>query len=210
MRRCSVLGLLVLCLVVTGCARYPLDMTEAEWNAMSADQRYAARLKQAELDAAAQQRKAEKEAHEQALQLAAKKRQQTLIAQRRSNPSYGDIVQCVIKSPMVDFHPGWRKAESVAFSLVRSETSRVSLRAEDSRRTSEFWAYFDENGSTLRLCERNPGRSNFRDCDVVPVLGRDLMTGVDHQIDLPNLMQGVLRCAYGPGTGGPHQIIFMK
>jgi len=203
--RNSALGLLLA--MITGCAQYPLGMTEEEWNSLSPQQQYDARQQQANLDAVALKAKQE----ERTRQATIKATEDDLrVEQLRSiyeNPRFGDIQDCQLYNLLVDYHPGWRQTPTIYFSIARSEDKYVNLRSSDGKRTSKLWLYYREDGSALIACRAKPSRMEYlssKRCGKYSI-GR---YGAKHSVNIPDILRGELRCrTFKPDAAGKTVII---
>jgi len=101
--------LISLMVVLTACATYyPLGMSEAEWKRLTPEQQMSARMKQADLNQANAERRAEQAAARRqkfaALEAAERRRIEELYRSAR----YGDVLECVVEGGVADVRPGWR------------------------------------------------------------------------------------------------------
>lgn len=171
----------LLCLwIFSGCISFhPLGISNAEWNALSPEQKVEAREKQAQLTAQKKQAKADREAAEKAAS-----------AKRYETARYGDIITVVITGGSMDIHSKRREYEPIAFDLVRGESKSIDIIRKGKRhqkdsavmRLSEDGRtfYFDdkqrdslilidegwENGKTYRIKELKNRNTNPRDIEI--------------------------------------------
>ncbi|HKJ76121.1 MAG TPA: hypothetical protein VKA64_02870, partial [Gammaproteobacteria bacterium] len=176
-----------------------------EWTAMTPEQRTRAYEKQAELDRAAQARRAqEAEARREA-----ERRRREAIEERRRNAGYGDILQCVLKKARVRFWDDWERIEPVAFSVVRGQVMPVALREEGDgvRRSGKAWVGFDRNGQVLAVCRNKFEPDELRGCARVVGTFEMFRQGVQERIEARDFLKGTLRCDFAPTEDMPPRII---
>lgn len=112
---------LIVALLLSACASYPLGMSEAQWLALTPEQQYDAQIKQAELDRQREARRlAEQQAREQAL-----KEQQAQLALARNNANYGERVQCVLQNSELYINKKWRASEPLALDLLAKQPAQA-------------------------------------------------------------------------------------
>ena len=193
-------------LVLTGCAAsHPLAIPDDEWAAMTPEQRTRAYEKQAELDRAAQARRAqEAEARREAEQ-----RRREAIEERRRNARYGDILQCVLKKARVRFWDDWERIEPVAFTVVRGQVMPVVLNEEGSgmRMRGKAWVGFDRNGQVLAVCRNKFEPEELRGCARVVGTFEMFRKGVQERIEVRDFLKGALRCDFAPTGDMPPRLI---
>lgn len=204
-------GLLLVTMIVamTSCApRYPLGIPEAEWHAMTAEQRLQAHEKQAELQqAAAERRAAEARAREEE----AARQQAELIALRRQ-ARYGERLQCVLEPVEARLFRSWRQVEPVALDVVVGAEQPFSLREpadRSTRRSSTGYATFD--GQVLTICRDSQSNNpSLRHC--LRLLGtfEDFRRGISQTVEAPDFLRGRLRCNLAPGEGMPPRMIIER
>ncbi len=187
-------------LFLTGCfATYPLNLSEEEWEALSPEERLAAREKQAELDrAAAERRTAEAQARE-----AEAARQLAELEVRRREAGYGERLQCVMEQGELRSGSRWRAVEPFAVDVVEGMDVPFDYREQDRgrHRSNDGNAQFD--GTTLTLCaERWASRPDSDYC--VRVLGtfEDYRRGLRTSVDSERFLRGDIRCQLAPGRDG--------
>lgn len=191
--RTPALCLLASLLQLTACAtHHPLGMDEAQWQALSTEQRLAAQLQQAELERAEQERRvAEARARE-----AEALRQQAELDVRRSTAAYGERVQCILDPAEAHLNGKWRSIEAPALDLVQGTPVDVTLHSNDHRSLryrASAQARFD--GLTVSLCQ-GAGSAGSPASNYAQVSGTqaDFRRGLTRQIDAKRFLRGQLRC----------------
>jgi hypothetical protein len=186
--------------------RHPLGIDDADWQAMSSDQRLEAQEKQAEFEHAERVRKAE----QTAAPAADATRQPVQPEARRPAANYGERVQCVLSQPKVLVAGKWRPVEATVLDVTRGQVMEFSL-AEPAGQKGRIhllgFARFD--GQILTLC---PGAEANRHEGCVRVLGtfEDFRRGIDQSIEAAGFLRSKLHCHLGPGAGMPAQLISAK
>lgn len=199
---CRMAAMAALALALAACQSYPLGMSKEEWARLTPEQQMQARLKQAELDKANAQRRAQQyAARRQRLALQEARERRRIETLYRSG-EFGDVLECVLDRGLADFDPGWRPYEPVAFALVRGERKHVSL-GGNGRRTGRFWATLSPNGLEVSICNRQPaGRASSKACATVIAGSTDYARGVRRPITVEDgFKNSRLQCAYRPVAG---------
>lgn len=187
---------------LAACApRYPLDIPEAQWQGMTTEQRLHAQEKQAELDSAAERRRA---AEARAREAEAARKQAELDTRRRE-ARYGERVQCVLSEAEAHLGGRWRSVEPVALDLVRGVELAFDLaeRGGDGLRYRTT-AHADFDGQTLRIC-REAGADHRDGQGCARLLGtfNDYRRGLDQGVEAARFLRGRMRCDLVPGPGMP-------
>jgi len=206
----ATLALAGLTLLLAGCVVYPLGMTEEEWVLLTPAQKLEARSTQAELDEQESKRRAEKKAREDALKLERERANRAYVRRLYRDGRYGDFIQCIIKNPLVDFHPGWRKAEPIAFTLAKREDKTIKIQGAKRSQETSIWVRFSNDGMRLKLCQYDQKEKPYGQCDKVVASHRDFRRGITHNIKLSDLIKGTLHCSLSPGRGMPTTIIIER
>jgi hypothetical protein len=183
-----------LCIALTACMpRYPLGMSEAQWNAMTPSQQQAAIEKQAKKDAE-QQRLQAIEARKQA---EAEKKRRAELAALYNSGRMGDVIDCEISGGVADFYPGWKQIENVRFSLARSEIQEIEFREKGGRRTQDAFVGFDTRGDRIRVCRRANNISSGYGCGEISGSYGDFERGISVSLNVEGLMNSnTLYCRY--------------
>jgi len=196
---------------LTACAkRYPLDMTEAEWQALPPEKKMEAQKAQAKLDAEAAERRAREKTILAERKAKAERQRLADIKSLYSRGMYRDFVQCVVQNPLVDLRPGWTKMQPTGFILARQEEREVSFQPMKGNRRASIWALYSGDGLKVTLCRYNPSHPfySFRNqCDSIVATHSDYERGVSKSISMPDRLQGTLECSYAPGKGMPSPIV---
>jgi len=149
--------LLSILLLLTGCATYPLGMTKDEWEALPPEKRAEMRAEQYRIDAAEQARRDEIERTRLAAAEAAERRHWEVLAERRANARYGDIVIVTLQGGAFEWNDGRYPLQPSAFELIRGQRRMIELvgirEGEDSTLTysERWWVSFSDDGNTVVL-----------------------------------------------------------
>ena len=171
---------LLMCLLLSACARYPLGMSEAEWQQLTPEQQIQAHQQQAEINAARDAARAERER-----QRAEAERQRLLeLEARRQNASPGDWLQCTLTGNEIYASKKWRPATDTAFELFRHDQASVEIR-DDHYSQQRITVNYD--GQIIELC-------SFTQCDRMVGTNRQFMNGVSKTVAIKNTLRGTLRC----------------
>ncbi|QJQ99854.1 hypothetical protein [Halomonas sp. PGE1] len=178
-----------LILPLAGCAaRYPLDIPEAQWEAMTPTEQRQAREQQAALDRArAEQRAAEARAREE------KAREARLALEvRRQEARPGERVQCVLEGELRR-GSSWHAMTPAGIDAVSGMTVPVALTSRDGRRRQDAYATFDGQAVTLCRHERELARPGA-DCARLVGTQRDFARGLAGRVETERFVRGTLRC----------------
>lgn len=181
---------LVLALLIAACARYPLGMTEAEWQRLTPQQQYDARLQQADID---RQEAAARAAEAEARRLAEQRRraeEERLFASRYRHPFAceltgdanfpGDLIADEIEP--VYFRIGERQSASLLLEQRIGPDRRPML------------ATLNSFGDRLDLCAF-VGPDGDERCERIRFWNRDLRAGiVRERAWIPDIFDGTLTC----------------
>lgn len=138
--------------------RYPLDMTEEEWRALSPEQQVEARLREAELQRQREARwRAEKERRAAEARLRALQEARRIEERYRTAP-LDEFLICSIEPGEARFGEDWGPFFATNFTILRGEARTFELVRTNGRDRLPVTALFYENGRRLRLCA---GRSPF-------------------------------------------------
>lgn len=172
-------------LLLAGCAtNYPLNISEDEWKRLTPQQQLDARHRQAELDQAARERRAEaaRKAAEQ------ERLEQKHHQERLRNAGPGEVVQCVLENAEGYYAGNWRPAEPTGFTVLRGYSETVTL-AEQNRQTRRVQADARFDGAKVELC-----RPNRNECATLAATQNQLQRGVKRDIRLDRTVRGTLYC----------------
>lgn len=104
-------------LILAGCISFhPLGMSDSEWNALTPEQKIAAREKQLQLNAQKKQAEADRQAAEK-----------NALARQYEKAVYGDIISVAITNGTMEIHGKRREYEPIAFDLIRGESKQVDI-----------------------------------------------------------------------------------
>jgi len=197
--------------LLSGCAaQYPLGMAEDEWKALPENQKLEARMQQSKLDEADRQRRAEEKKQKAQMKQEREMAHLAYVDTLHTNGHYGDVLQCVVRDPVVDFHPGWRAAVPFAFSIAKSEVKSVTMSDRNSGRTARLWLKYSQDGMRLTLCRHKTDHKVGKACDALVSTYAGFMNGHSHTLNLPDLMRGTIKCGFGPGKGMPKTMIIHR
>ncbi len=103
--------------ILSGCISFhPLGMSDSEWNALTAEQKIAAREKQSQLTAQKKQAESDRKIAEK-----------NALAKQYEKAVYGDIISVAITSGTMDIHGKRREYEPIAFDLIRGESKSIKI-----------------------------------------------------------------------------------
>lgn len=175
---------------LSACARYPLDMSKEEWNALPPDLRYVARQEQAALDRArSEERRAAYAAREREAQA-----QEDAYRQALANAPYGSRVSCLIEGEAY-LSGKWRTMDSVLFELMEDHPIKVPLRTLDRRYQTDGNAEF--NGHRVSFCDRLHGLSRQPNkCGVLSGTRFQYARGKGVRFHADQFMRGIMYCEY--------------
>lgn len=184
----------VVALGVAGCVpAHPLGLSEAEWRAMSVEDRATALERQAEID----RMNAETRAAAAAARLAEERAAQMELDNRRQSARYGERVQCVLTGAELKKFNDWRAIEPVMLDLVTGLPLPFPV-VEEGRtfgQPAQGYAYFD--GSTVGLC-RTEAEARTRSLACARMMGGhfDYSRGLTDTISSQNFLRGKMRCGF--------------
>ena len=181
----------MLLLLVSGCASYPLGMTEEQWLALSPQHQFEARLKQAELDQLRDERlAAEHKARQEEARL-----QQAQLEMARQQAVYGERVQCVLDKAELRLLKKWRPLQPLAIDVVAGQAPhKVDFVTRDGRYSQGQYVSFD--GQTLTICRQQDSRR--QDCGALVATFNDYHRGIQQRLELEKSWFGDLRCQFVP------------
>jgi len=193
-KKVAPLALACLLFGLSGCmTTYPLGFSENEWLALTPQQQLDARQEQARLDAdkrREEQARKEREAE-------AKRHYQANIQKRYQTARYGDVVQCLLKDTVVDFKPGWRDAEPVAFNLVKGEQKEIQLHSRPRGKKTDLWVHLDDQGLNLSLC-RDQSNNRRDTCSTIVATTQQFSRGYTTQIQVSDYLRTNIYCSLAP------------
>lgn len=160
---------LVLVLVgLAGCAtRYPMGLSEDQWEALSPDKQVEYTARQAELDARQQelamerQLERERRAHERQQQEMARAREyEARLQERYEHAMYGDVVRVAVEGGSLVYYKSLHPYHPVSFELIRGERKSVMFSTEGSAGgTIRFDVALSEDGGSLIFNEDSVDRT---------------------------------------------------
>ncbi len=150
---------IVFLLLLAACGpRYPLDMSEEEWRALSPEQKLAAREKEAALQRLREERRrAEEERRAAEARLAARREAARIVERYRTAP-LDDFLICGLQRGEARFGEDWGPFFATSFTVLRGESHTFELTRTNGRDRIPVTAQFYTDGRRLRLCA---GRSPF-------------------------------------------------
>lgn len=187
---------------VSGCGpSYPLDMTEAEWTALSPEQQMDARNRQLAIEIEQRAERARRQADRERQQVAAKQAERERIERIIAQRVPGSIIDCAIEGGAVKFalRDDRETPQPVAFTVVRGEGREVELTTAPARtkptEIRNLWVVFDAGGRELAFCPITGVEADHPSCDRTAVLGSELETGFTRRFTIPEFIRdGRIRC----------------
>lgn len=189
-------------LVLAACTSYPLGMSKEEWVLLAPEQQMAARLKQADLNRANAERRAEQAAARRQRYAAMEAAERRRIEELYRSSRYGDVLECVVEGGIAEFRRGRHAYTPVPFTLARGEVKSVTLRAGD--RNGKFWARYSPDGLSMNLCYRKPQGNGGRYCVSVNGQSQDFSAGITRQVSVQRVFRDArVICAHRPERDMP-------
>jgi len=142
---------------ISGCATYPLGLTQEEWKALPPEKQAEMRVEQARINAAERARRDEIERQRLAAAQAAHERHRAELAERKANAVYSDIVVVTLQGGAFEWKGRRYPLQPQAFELVRGERRSIELvgirEGDDStlRYTERWQVSFSDDGNTVTL-----------------------------------------------------------
>jgi hypothetical protein len=189
MRYNMLLAATVMAIMLAGCAsKYPLGMDEAEWLALSAEEKLDARKQQAEIDEArALRRAAEVQARAEE-----RRRYEAFQSMARSTASPGSRVQCLLTGE-VRAGGQWRDASPAWVDIVAGWRDEVAVTSRDGRFTHIGYAGFD--GVTVRICPTELDLEwGAKRCAEVTATPQAYRRGLDREGLVEGVWRGQIQC----------------
>jgi predicted small lipoprotein YifL len=178
-------------IALAGCtARYPLDIPEAQWEAMTPQQQLEARQQQADLD------RARAEAHQAAAEArrAEAEAQALALAEQRRNAPLGTRVQCLLEGDAY-LAGNWGSMAPLVVDVVEGMDLEVTIHSQDRRRSARGYAQFD--GTSVSVCNQRHGiRRSPQRCAIFTGTQRQLMRGSETEVAAERFVRGNMRCEY--------------
>ncbi len=182
---------ILLVLLLAACApRYPLDMTEEEWRALSPERRLAARREETELE---RKREARRRAREEKRALAvrrARQRQRERIAEGYRSAALEDFLICELRGGEARFGEDWGPFFATNFTVLRGEISAFELIRTNGRDRARVSALFYTNGRRLRLCAGDSPFAGKNACVNMRADSRRFRRGVRKTLRAKKLFRG--------------------
>lgn len=144
---------------IMGCAhRYPMQMTESQWNALTPEQQATYQARQYEID---EQRRrdaqAERQAQDQTMRARADAERER-IARLYAAATYGDIARVSIEGGTLDIYGKSRPAKPAAFEIARGERKAITITQDGQvQRSHDFSVTLSADGQTLVFDEGSSG-----------------------------------------------------
>ena len=187
-----IISILVILTALVGCAsRYPLGMSEVEWNTLTPEQQLEARNHQAALDEAARERR------EAAAQLRAEQERERAEQERKEQQAYlqairdaqpGELLQCTLSNAEGYFSNQWQTLEPIGFNLlVGYQHNAVLTNANRSSQSVRMNLLY--TGANIQICT-----DNRRECTNFVATQNQLRNGVTQFISLANTARGEMYC----------------
>lgn len=175
-------------LFLSACTFYPLNMTEAEWLALTPEQRLEAREAQQRLNAEARQAREQQALQQEQLRL----QQEALRLQRLQSAEYGERLQCVLREGTGYIGGQWRPLQPLAVELLSGDAFELELRdVESDYRQVKVVMSFD--GQTVRVCDAYQQR-----CANLVSTTRGYERGERASIQLERTVRATLLCDLPP------------
>lgn len=183
----SILGVAV---SLTGCASYPLGMSEEEWQALPVAEQQVARQEQAAIDIAnAEARQAMAVARAEEARAKSAAYQQAL-----DHAPYGTRVQCLVEGEAY-IAGQWHRMDTVVFDALEGRPSKASIFTLDGRYQTEGDVSF--NGHRVALCDRIHGLQRKPErCATVTGTSLQLSRGAQTRIHADQFVSGRMACGY--------------
>jgi hypothetical protein len=142
-------------LLIAACARYPLGMTEAEWQRLTPQQQFEARQQQAEID----RREAAARAAEAEARRIAQERLR-LLEEQQFAQAYRHPYACELSGEAVFDPPFEDDFEPTYFRIGERQTVSLLLEEDIGTGRRSFYAELDFSGNNLEICTFDPARGD--------------------------------------------------
>lgn len=146
-QRYILLSLLFICFF-EGCAtRFPLGLTEEQWENLAPQQQSEYTAKQYQIDEERRKRQEEYRIQREREAAEAARLENERIVQLYRNARYGEVIQVNISGGRIAFSGERRDYEPVSFDLVRGERKRITFYHHGKHITysTDIWVAYDNN-----------------------------------------------------------------
>jgi len=139
----------------TACStKYPLGLSEKEWETLSIEKKTQYALEQSKIDEKKREEELQRWKLQKEYELQEKKIYQERIDEVYRDGNYGDIITINLYGGYIENYKGFLSLQPYSFSLARGEIQKLELIARDKRNHSykvELWVKFDLKGNQLIL-----------------------------------------------------------
>lgn len=205
-------ALMTLCLM--GCApQFPLGMQQAEWQALSPEQKLQAREAQAVLDEKEAERRRRERAEAEKMAAEQRRRRELRIERLYATAEFGDILQCRVDHPFVAAAGQWQAALPTAFQVVRGEERALEFVSREWGWSNFVWVRLSMDGLTLTLCPSHQSVQTFTRtsaCSRLTGTTYELTRGKSAKIEVPGYLLGESFCVLAPAPGMPPSLIIER
>ena len=142
---------LVLCALASGCvARYPMGLSQQQWEALPPSQQAEYQAKQYAIDEQNRQQAEARRFEQQRIATEQAQAEQDRIRQLYANARYGDIVRVSVQGGFLEYDRKRYPYDPVSIDLVKGETKRVDFygRGHNTLNTS-YNVRLTEDGNTV-------------------------------------------------------------
>ncbi len=184
---------------LAGCISFhPLGMSNAEWDALSPEQKIEAREKQAQITARKKQAAAQQAAAAQ-----------SATASRYENARYGDIITVSITGGTMEIYGKRHEYEPIAFDLIRGEAKEIEIvRKGKSHAKNTAMVRLSEDGRTFYFDDKQSSKLVLVDQGWDRGKTYRIKELKNHNADPRDIM---VRIHYRPmGDGGGDTIIIVR
>jgi hypothetical protein len=177
-------------------------MSKEEWVLLTPQQQMEARMKQADLNRANAERRAQQAAARRQRYAAMEAEERRRIEELYRSSRYGDVLECVIHGGTARFHSREYAYTPIPFTLARGEIKSVTLAAGNRR--GKFWAQYSPDGLSMNLCYRKPGRHGSRYCVSVNGQSSEFSAGISQRVSVKRIFRDArVVCAHRPERDMP-------
>ena len=142
---------LMIAILSTGCAsRYPMGLTQQQWEALSPAQQAEYQAKQYAIDEQRRQAEAARRAEQARIAAEAARAEQERVRQLYANARYGDIVTVTVRGGSIAYSGKRYPYEPVSFDLVRGERKEIEFRGRGLQTiATSYEVHLTEDGNTI-------------------------------------------------------------